>query len=243
MNSNKHRNSSASDCHFLRSKPLYFCTPKQASALLSEGRCLLLFVRHGLTDWNMQMRLQGRENVPLNDGGREQAKELSEVLLSALMDKWHINGIYTSPLSRAEDTAVYISEKLKVPHTVTDGLIERDYSTLSGLTIHERREKFPSPKDYPADMENVTEAAQRIKKVALDLCENGNAISGATLAVTHGGVINALFSYLTRGRAGVGKNVAKNCSISIVASGLTDIIPLAFNLHGDEVINYINEIK
>ncbi len=243
MNNAKNKHSTAPDCHFLRSKPLYFCTPKQANALLSEGRCLLLFVRHGLTDWNMQMRLQGRENVPLNEGGKEQAKELADVLLAALENDWKINGIYTSPLSRAEDTAIYISEKLNVPHTVTDELIERDYSSLSGLTIHERREKFPSPKDYPADMENVTEAAQRIKKVALQLCENGNAISGATLAVTHGGAINALFSYLTRGRAGVGKNVAKNCSISIVASGMADIIPLAFNLHGDEVINYIKDIK
>ncbi len=243
MNNTKNKRNSAPDCHFLRSKPLYFCTSAQAKSLLSEGRCLLLFIRHGLTDWNMQMRLQGRENVPLNDGGKEQAKELADVLHSALKDSWHINGIYTSPLSRAEDTAIYISRKLNIPHTVTDGLIERDYSALSGLTIQERREKFPSPKDYPADMESVTAAAQRIKKVALQLCEGGKATHGATLAITHGGAINALFSHLTRGRAGAGKNVAKNCSISIVASGMADIIPLAFNLQGDEAIKYISEIK
>ena len=239
---NKSKHAGGSDCHFFKSSPIYFCTPSQANALLEEGRALLLFVRHGLTDWNMQMRLQGRENVPLNNGGKMQAEELAQLLKNALLDKWHINGIYSSPLSRAEDTASYISEHLKISSTTVAELIERDYSTLSGLTIHQRREKFPSPQCYPADMESVTAAAMRMKKVALDLCKNGNDVSGTTIVVTHGGVINSLFSYLTKGRAGVGKNVAKNCSISIVASCMTDIIPLAFNLHGEDFTNYINEI-
>ncbi len=242
MNTNKKQHSHTSSSHFLKSKPLYFCTPKQAKSLLSEGRCLLMFVRHGLTDWNMQMRLQGREDVPLNEDGKQQAKDLASVIANALGSSWYINGIYTSPLSRAKDTSTYIAEKLCVNYTVTDELIERNYSSLSGLTITQRREKFPSPKDYPCDMESVTVAAQRMKKVALDLCKKGKATSGATLAITHGGVINSLFSYLTKGRSGTGKNVARNCSISIVASGLSDIIPLAFNLCGDEFISYINEI-
>lgn len=242
MHNTKNKHHNASESHLLKSNPIYFCTPIQAKSLLEEGRCLLLFVRHGLTDWNMQMRLQGRENVPLNDGGKMQAKELAQLLKDSLLDKWHINGVYTSPLSRAKDTAFYISQQLKLDEIVTQDLIERDYSALSGLTISQRREKFPSPKDYPADMESVTASAMRMKRVALELCDKGKATSGATLAVTHGGAINSLFSYLTRGRAGVGKNVAKNCSISIVASGLTDIIPLAFNLHGEEFTNYISSI-
>ena len=154
-----------------------------------------------------------------------------------------INGIYTSPLSRAKDTAAFISTRLGISDTVIDDLIERDYSSLSGLTMAERRSRFPTPNDYPEDMEIAADAAIRMKKVALDFCMNGKATSGVTIAVTHGGVINALFSYLTRGRAGVGKNVAKNCTISMVASGMFDIIPLAFNLQGEDFINYVNEIK
>ena len=142
---NKSKHAGGSDCHFFKSSPIYFCTPSQANALLEEGRALLLFVRHGLTDWNMQMRLQGRENVPLNNGGKMQAEELAQLLKNALLDKWQINGIYSSPLSRAEDTASYISEQLNISSTTVAELIERDYSTLSGLTIHQRREKFPSP--------------------------------------------------------------------------------------------------
>ncbi len=226
--------------HQMRSSPIYFVSPAGARILLSEGRDLLLFVRHGLTDWNVQMRLQGREEVPLNEEGTEQARELA--LLLAKIGK--LGNIYTSPLSRAKDTAAIISAQLgKGEPIVLDSLIERDYSSLSGLTMAERKERFPTPKDYPADIENTVSAAQRMKKVALELYLNENKETGITVAVTHGGVINSLFSYLTRGRAGMGKNVAKNCSISAVASGENDIIPLAFNLQCADFINYVNSIR
>ena len=237
---NKKTESNPSASHNLRSNPIYFCNPIQAETLLSEGRDLLLFVRHGLTDWNVQMRLQGREEVPLNEAGKEQAKELAGLIGNA----GKISNIYTSPLSRAKDTASIISSELKLDAPIIlEDLIERDYSALSGLTMAERRERFPSPKDYPADIENTTNAAQRMKKVALKLYLREDKESGITVAVTHGGVINSLFSYLTRGRAGMGKNVAKNCSISAVASGKADIIPLAFNLQCTDFINYMNSIK
>ena len=124
-----------------------------------------------------------------------------------------------------------------------ESLIERDYSSLSGLTMAERRERFPSPKDYPSDIESVTSAALRMKKVALELClSSDGSADKITVAVTHGGVINSLFSYLTRGRVGMGKHVAKNCTVSAVASGPADIIPLAFNLHGEAFADYVNGI-
>ncbi len=243
MSKHNKKRHNASEPHYLRSNPILFCTPAQARTLLCEGRCLLVFVRHGLTDWNMQMRLQGRENVPLNDEGKIQADEIAYVLKTALEGK-KVNGVYTSPLSRAKDTAAFIASRLGYDEAeVVDDLIERDYSTLSGLTLAERKERFPSAKDYPANIESSSDAAIRMKKVALQLCFNGDATSGVTIAVTHGGVINSLFSHLTRGRAGVGKNVAKNCTISMCASGMSDIIPLAFNLYGEDFIRYVNDIK
>ena len=239
MNHSK-KSSYPSASHTLRGNPIYFCTPTQAYTLLTEGRDLLLFVRHGLTDWNTQMRLQGREEVPLNDVGREQARELANLIGKA----GRISDIFTSPLSRAKDTASIISSELRLDEPVVlDTLIERDYSLLSGLTMAERRQRFPTPKDYPADIESTVSAAHRMKKVALKLFMRENKENGITVAVTHGGVINSLFSYLTRGRAGTGKNVAKNCSISAVASGESDIIPLAFNLLCTDFVDYVNSIR
>src|SRR6516165_1132667 len=41
---------------------------------------VIYYVRHGLTDWNVQQRLQGRHDVPLNREGRAQAVHCGEIL-------------------------------------------------------------------------------------------------------------------------------------------------------------------
>ena len=43
-------------------------------------RPVIYYVRHGLTDWNVEGRLQGRHDVPLNDQGRAQAVRCGEIL-------------------------------------------------------------------------------------------------------------------------------------------------------------------
>lgn len=228
------------------SKPICFCTPTQARALLFEGRMLLMLVRHGMTDWNAQMRLQGRADIPLNEAGHEQAKRLAEVF-SAASEKIDICEVYTSPLHRAKDTAEYISKELLGRCPVVKGeLIERNYSSLEGLTLAERKKAFPHPSVYPTDIEDVTASAVRIKRIALDIFRRAELTEGkvcAAIGVTHGGVMNALFSYLTRARAGTCRNLSANCSIALLASGEHDIIPLAFNLMGNDLIEYVNELS
>ena len=39
---------------------------------------ILYFVRHGETDWNVKKKIQGKTDVPLNENGKQQAKELAE---------------------------------------------------------------------------------------------------------------------------------------------------------------------
>lgn len=221
-------------------KAILFCSPVQARTLLREGRSLLLFVRHGLTDWNVAMRLQGRTDVPLNESGHEQAIKLAE-LIDGVNDLMHVSHVYSSPLSRAKDTAAYISEKLlDAEPTACEALIERNYSVLEGLTMAQRRQMFSVPGSYPTDVESSTNAALRMKRAALDIYkETGNS---PAVLVTHGGVINALFSFLTRGRAGNSKSLSANCSIALAASGDSDIIPLAFNLCDEDFTDYIREI-
>ena len=54
--------------------------------------------------------------------------------------------------------------------------------------------------------------------------------------------MNALFSSLTGGRAGLGPNVTQNCAVAMVAVGRYDIIPLAFNLNDSIFPEYVQEI-
>ena len=223
--------------------PLLFCTPAQASALLRESRQPVFLVRHGLTAWNQQMRLQGREDVPLNSEGRRQALHCAAVFKNALpQENLTLRCVYTSPLSRAYDTAAYISDSLSLgAPKVAEGLIERDYGSLSGLTPQRRRALYPTQQDYPKDVESVPRAVVRMKRTLAELCEMEQG--AAVIAITHGGVMNALFSCLTRGRAGIGANITQNCTIAMIAVGRHDVIPLCFNLTSTVFSEYVQEIR
>ena len=70
----------------------------------------ILLIRHGQTNWNLESKLQGREDIPLNETGRSQAKTCAQYLSD---QTWHT--IYTSPLSRAKETAQIISKELNHP--------------------------------------------------------------------------------------------------------------------------------
>ena len=88
----------------------------------------IYFVRHGQTDWNLQKKLQGLADIPLNDTGKKQAKDLQ----SQLADK-EIDLIITSPLQRAVETANIINEKNNLPIMKAEGLHERDFGEFEGL--------------------------------------------------------------------------------------------------------------
>jgi broad specificity phosphatase PhoE len=69
----------------------------------------LYLVRHGQSTANRDGILQGQSDAPLSDLGRRQASQLGAWFLERAME-W--DAVYCSPLSRARDTAILITERL-----------------------------------------------------------------------------------------------------------------------------------
>lgn len=225
----------------LRKDPVLLCSPEGAAALLGEGRSLVYLIRHGQTDWNLEMRLQGREDVPLNQEGINQSKECAE-LLAAAKERFGLSfsHVYSSPLSRAVETAEIITERLGAGSVEPMNIFtERNYGELSGLTLDERKERFPKGEKQAHGVESVPATADRMKKGLARVSYSGNR---QFAVITHGGVANALFMRLTRGKIGTGKNITVNCGICLLAVNKTATIPLAYNLTGDVFLDYAQRL-
>lgn len=223
--------------------PMLFCTPLQTGALIAENRRLFFLIRHGTTDWNMETRLQGREEIPLNRRGIAQAQSCAEGLKRVFGKELRPKKIYSSPLSRAYDTGSIISAELGIPSpTVLQSLIERDYGSVTGMTFAARRELFKSG-GYPDDMESPLDTTVRMKRAIAQIRKNEKASPNEVLVlVTHGGILNSFFSHITCRRAGSGGCIVANCTVGIVAAGARDVIPIAFNLGSNELYDFIGKL-
>jgi probable phosphoglycerate mutase len=101
---------------------------------MTSGR--LYLVRHGRTAGNT-VRYVGWGDEPLDDVGREQARALAAQLAGEPID-----AVYSSPLSRALDTARPLAEARGAPLHVRDELKEIDYGEYQDVLKAERKLKL-----------------------------------------------------------------------------------------------------
>lgn len=87
----------------------------------------VVLVRHGETSWNALGILQGNANVPLNENGSAQAQALADGTYSKT-----VNAVYSSPLSRAYDTAQAIADLHQLPVKVRGNLREIGVGIYTG---------------------------------------------------------------------------------------------------------------
>lgn len=104
----------------------------------------LLLVRHGLSSFNLEQRIQGRDDLSdLSDEGHRQARAAGEALRGLAIDR-----AYASPLRRAKDTALELLAAHGAgltPH-LDDDLLEVDLAPWCGLRVADLRDQFPA--DY-----------------------------------------------------------------------------------------------
>jgi len=169
---------------------------------------ILHFVRHGETDWNRAGRFQGIQDIPLNDEGRRQAR--------ALATAWDepADLLVASPLGRALETAKILGDAQGLTlHALEPLLVERDYGQGAGLTLDERRIRFPQG-NIP-DVE-TPEAIQSRARAFLDAVVRDYA-GRRVVAVSHGGFINVVLWLVSGGQVGTGKSILGNASVSTIA--------------------------
>lgn len=93
----------------------------------------IYLVRHGTTLLNRANRYRGRRDVPLDQGGWDDAWAAAR-----LLDGIGLEAVYTSPLRRARDTARIVADAAGIDHVVDlPGLTNLDYGEWEGLTTEE----------------------------------------------------------------------------------------------------------
>ena len=97
----------------------------------------IYLVRHGQTAWNREEVFRGRADIPLNEIGRKEA-----LLTGEYLEKVKASAIYSSPLSRAVETAEAISRYQGKEVLISDGLIDIDFGRWQGVSHEEVKEKF-----------------------------------------------------------------------------------------------------
>jgi uncharacterized phosphatase len=152
----------------------------------------LYLVRHGETDWNLQRRIQGSTDIPLNDTGRAQAARTG-----ALLSRRHWDGILSSPLSRAFETATIIADRtgLAEPEAF-DEIVERAYGDAEGLTDAELSQRFPPGSAVPG-RESREQVAARVIPALVRVAEQHP--DKHLIITTHGGVIRTVLNTIAPG--------------------------------------------
>lgn len=168
----------------------------------------ILLVRHGETDWNLERRVQGHTDRPLNETGRAQAAALVEELTDEQID-----AVYSSDLARALDTAQGVAAVHGLEVQPLPGLREKNFGTWEGLTDTEIRERFPQALVGPwGDAETSEELAERVLAALRAIAADHPG--GRVLVVTHGGALRAVLRHCE-----VEDGPVLNCHVARIAIG------------------------
>lgn len=158
----------------------------------------IILTRHGETDWNVQHRIQGSTDVPLNENGMEQARRLA-----ARLSGVDIHAAYSSDYQRAENTARIVLEPHNgLPLYLSEDLRERSWGDLEGLQWDEIQKKHPDAVrgvtsgslDFaPPNGESKKTVINRIMRIMGRIVRMHP--EHTVLVVTHGGIVSTFIKH------------------------------------------------
>ena len=156
----------------------------------------LVFVRHAETDASAQGRCYGRLDVGLSPEGRRRSEELGAALVATPLVV-----VYSSPSTRALDTAVAVASPQVLSPVVDDRLREIDFGELEGLTYDEIRGRWaalyrewmerPAQVTFPGG-ERFADLRSRVLSAVAGIRERHEGDAAAVVA--HGGVVRVVLA-------------------------------------------------
>jgi probable phosphoglycerate mutase len=159
----------------------------------------IIAIRHGETAWNVDTRIQGQLDIPLNTMGRWQASRVAQALAEE-----SIQAIYASDLLRAWETAGAIAQATGLPLQANEGLRERGFGDFQGKTFAEIEALWPEqsrqwrarhPDWAPPGGESLIALRARIVSAASELASRH--LGEQIVLVAHGGVMDVLYRAAT----------------------------------------------
>jgi probable phosphoglycerate mutase len=159
----------------------------------------IIAIRHGETAWNVDTRIQGQLDIPLNTVGRWQASRVAQALAEE-----SIQAIYASDLLRAWETAGAIAQATGLPLQANEGLRERGFGDFQGKTFAEIEALWPDqsrqwrarhPEWAPPGGESLIALRARIVAAASELA--ARHLGEQIVLVAHGGVMDVLYRAAT----------------------------------------------
>lgn len=155
----------------------------------------ICLIRHGETNWNLEKRIQGQIDVPLNDTGKRQAVDMADIASAHAF-----SAIYSSDLSRALETARQLAQGRSLDVRTMPSLRERHFGIFQGFTAEEGRVEHPEVyekylvRDVEYDFETgeSLEALERRVVEAIEYLRREHA-KEVIAVVTHAGILDIVY--------------------------------------------------
>jgi probable phosphoglycerate mutase len=160
----------------------------------------IIAIRHGETAWNVDTRIQGHLDIPLNATGRWQATRLGRSLAAE-----PIAAVYTSDLARARETAQAVATVHGLEPRPHLGLRERAFGHFEGRTFAEIESQWPDlalrwrrrdPDFEPDGGESLLRFRDRVLQAVDDIA--ARHVGELIVMAAHGGVMDVLYRAATR---------------------------------------------
>lgn len=184
---------------------------------------LLYVLRHGVTQWNKLKKVQGAMDIPLAPEGIELAKKTGEALKDV-----HFDICFTSPLTRAKQTARYVLRDRDIPFVEDKRIQEIDFGVLEGTQFKDEQGKiisremeifFTDPLKFkrPENGEDISDILKRTGDFWREKTTDPALSDKTVLVSSHGCAVRALLQNIYQDHEHFWHGcVPPNCSINLI---------------------------